>query len=82
MAFTRSAGGKTLAMTDSVDGMISAPPMPIAMRPRIRWTASVENVAAIDATAKTTSPTWRARARPNRSPSAPIVSNRPAKTST
>ena len=82
MARLRSAGGKTLTITDSVEGMIIAPPMPIAIRVPISWAALVANIAAIEDAAKTTSPSWSARARPNRSPSAPIVRSRPAKTRT
>ncbi len=35
MALTRSVRGKTLVMTDRVEGMISAPPTPISARARI-----------------------------------------------
>ncbi len=82
IALARSARGKTLAMIDRVDGMISAPPMPMATRAAIRWLTSVESVAASDESVNTMRPTWSARARPNRSPSAPIVSRRPANTRT
>ncbi len=81
MAWARSRRSvKTLVMIDSVAGMISAAPMPMIARVAMRWLASVANAEAIDAVPMIVRPMARAPRRPNRSPSEPIVSSRPAKT--
>jgi hypothetical protein len=82
MALTRSPRGKTPVMTESVEGMISAPPTPISARAMISWEAEEAYAPSRLAPANTPSPSWRNRFLPKRSPSAPIVSRRPAKTMT
>ena len=82
IARPRSSGGKMFVMIDSVEGMINAPPMPINERVAISVVAPPENADAMEPSPKITSPTFSARLRPNRSPSAPIVSSRPANTRT
>ena len=80
IAFGRSSAGKTLVMIDSVVGMISAPPMPMSDRVRMSMLADSAKADASDAPPKMTSPAASAPRRLKRSPSAPIVSRRPAKT--
>ena len=81
MAWARSFRSvKTLVRIDSVAGMISAAPMPMIARVAMRWLASVANAEAIDAEPMIVRPMARAPRRPNRSPSEPIVSSRPANT--
>ena len=82
MARPRSRGSrKTLVRIDSVEGMISAPPMPMNARLAIRWTVVVDRAAEAEPMAKTTMPSCRAPLRPNRSLRLPVVSRRPANTS-
>ena len=81
IALPRSSRGKTSMITDSVAGMIIAPPTPIAARSTISCVASCANAASTLATPNSTSPACRARLRPKRSPSVPIVSRTPAKAS-
>jgi hypothetical protein len=81
IALARSSRGKTFVRIDSVAGMISAPPTPIAARIAISWFAVSANRTARLAPPKIASPDWRASLRPKRSPSVPIVRSRPAKTS-
>ncbi len=57
IAFARSEGGKTLAMTDSVDGMIRAPPTPIPTRTAMRCVTSVASGASSDEAPKMMRPT-------------------------
>ena len=78
IALPRSSRGKTSMITDSVAGMIIAPPMPIAARSTISWVASWANAASTLATPNSTSPDWSAFFRPKRSPSVPMVSRTPA----
>ena len=80
IALARSSRGKTSTKTESVDGMISAPPTPCAARAAMSWPLVSENAAARLATPKINIPTSSARRRPNRSPTVPIVSRRPANT--
>ena len=83
MARPRSFGSwKTLVSSDNVEGMISAPPIPIATRTAMRWPMLVASGAVSDEAPKMMRPACRALARPKRSPSAPIVRSRPAKTRT
>ena len=81
MALARSAPLKRFAMIDSVAGMISAAPTPIAARNAMTWLAlSASGAARLDRP-KMTTPACRARFRPNRSASVPKTRSRPAKTS-
>ena len=81
IAFGRSSAGKTLVRIDSVVGMISAPPTPIRARVAISISGEVANAEASEAPPKMVRPATSAPRRPKRSPSAPMVSSRPAKTS-
>ena len=81
IALPRSSRGKTLVMIDSVAGMISAPPTPIAARTAISPSAESTNSTARLAPPNSTSPACSASLRPKRSPSVPMVSSRPANTS-
>src|SRR5829696_6037599 len=56
IALPRSSRGKTSMITDSVAGMIIAPPMPIAARSTISCVASWANAARTLATPNSTSP--------------------------
>ena len=80
IAFARSSAGKTLVMIDSVVGMISAPPMPMSDLVAMSMLADSAKAEASDAPPKMTNPATSAPRRLKRSPSAPIVSRRPAKT--
>src|SRR3954451_719778 len=81
MAFARSPGGKTLTRIDSVDGMINAAPTPITARQAMIWLTSVARDARRLAKKKVARPSCNAPLRPKRSPSAPVVKSKPAKTS-
>ena len=78
IAFARSSRGKMSMITERVAGMIIAPPMPMSARSAMSWSAFCANAAATLATPKSARPDCRARLRPNRSPSVPIVSRTPA----
>ena len=81
MAWARSFRSvKTLVMIESVAGMISALPMPMIARVAMSWSALSANDDSTEAPPMTMRPIDRAPRRPNRSPSAPIVRRRPAKT--
>ena len=67
-------------MIESVAGMISAAPTPISVRIAMSWFGSLAWLAASAAPPKITRPTTNAPLRPNRSPSAPPGSSRPANT--
>jgi hypothetical protein len=82
IALVRSAPLKMLVVIERVDGMISAPPIPISARAAIRYAVVPDQAAQIDAPPKMTRPSVSARFRPKRSPRLPVVSRRPAKTST
>ncbi len=57
MARPRSVGSvKTLVSTDSVDGMMNAPPTPISERVRIRTLAFVANAESTDPRPNTDNP--------------------------
>ena len=81
IAFGRSPAGKTFVMIDRVVGMISAPPIPIRALVAISMLADSAKADASDAVPKIASPATSAPRRLKRSPSAPMVSRRPAKTS-
>jgi hypothetical protein len=81
IALPRSSAGKTLAMIDSVAGMISAAPTPISARTAITCPAVSATRAPRLATPKIAMPACRASLRPNRSPSVPNTSSSPANTS-
>ncbi len=82
MALARSAGsGNTWVSSDSVDGMMQAPPMPMSPRHAVRVVASPAVAAMAEANPKMPRPTSRMRWRPNRSPRLPAVSNAPANSS-
>ncbi len=81
IALERSAGSvKTLEMMLRVAGMISAPPIPMNARVAISTPADPDSALASDPVPKITRPAVSALYRPNRSPSDPAVSSRPAKT--
>ena len=80
MALARSAPLNRFAMIDSVAGMISAAPTPIAARTAITWFAvSASGAARLDRPNAMT-PACRARLRPKRSASVPKTRSSPAKT--
>ena len=81
IAFARSLAGKTAVMIDSVEGMMNAPPMPIRARVAISISGEVASADSPEPRPKMARPIVRPRLRPKRSPSAPAVSSRPAKTS-
>ncbi len=81
IALPRSSRGKTFVMIESVAGMMSAAPTPIAARIAISWLALSATSTARLALPKIASPASSARFRPKRSPSVPMVRSRPAKTS-
>ena len=68
-------------MIDSVEGMMNAPPMPMSARVAISISAEVASAESPEPRPKMARPTERPRLRPKRSPRAPAVSSRPAKTS-
>ena len=80
IAFARSRPGKTFVRMDSVEGMMNAAPMPMTARPAITCPDEPANAPISEPAANTTRPAWRAPLRPKRSPSAPAVNSRPAKT--
>ena len=82
IAFGRSSAGKTFVSTDSVVGMMNAPPMPIRARLAISESADPERAESSEPAPNTPSPRIRARLRPKRSPRLPAVSSRPANTRT
>ena len=81
IAFARSSRGKTLEMTERVAGMINAPPRPITARTAISSPVVSTSRTARLAPPNSTRPVCRASLRPKRSPSVPMVSRTPAKTS-
>jgi hypothetical protein len=80
IALLRSSSSKTVMRIDSVDGMISAPPTPMAIRTAIISPGFVTNIAASDAAPKSSRPMIMTFRRPNRSPRLPEVSRSPANT--
>ena len=81
MALPRSSPVNTLAMIDSVAGMISAAPMPMPARTTMTPVPESTTSAPRLASPKIASPPCRASLRPNRSPRVPNTSSSPAKTS-
>src|SRR5262245_37493275 len=81
IARPRSSAGNTFVRIDRVDGMISAPPIPITARVKISIVAEPANAEATDPVPKISNPTARAYRRPNRSDRLPAVRSRPANTS-
>ena len=69
-------------MIDNVDGMISAPPMPMLARAAISMPTEPENAAQAEPAANTTRPARSVRFRPSRSAALPATSSSPAKTMT
>ena len=82
IALRRSSSSKTTMRMDSVDGMISAPPTPIATRTPIISPGLATKTAASDAAPNRSRPMIMTFRRPNRSPRLPEVSSSPAKTRT
>jgi hypothetical protein len=80
IAFVRSSGGKTLVMMDRVPGMSIAAPRPMTERAAIKRPGDGANAPSAAAAPNTTSPRSSTRLRPKRSPRAPPVTTRPAKT--
>ena len=81
IALRRSASSvNTVIRIDSVLGISSAPPMPIATRAAISSPGLCASVATADAMPNSVSPMIRTLRRPNRSDRLPVVSSRPANT--
>jgi hypothetical protein len=72
------ASRKMSVMIDSVDGIISAPPIPMPARAAIRMPADPEKAAQAEPAAKITRPARNVRLRPIRSARLPATSTRPA----
>ena len=77
IALPRSCSGKMLPSTESVDGIVHAPPTPIAPRAMASQAAVVANAAVADATPKITSPIMSRPLRPRRSPMTASGRSRP-----
>ena len=73
---------KVLVMIARVEGMISAPPMPMLARAAISTPTEPENAAHVEQAANTARPARKVRFRPTRSARLPDTSNSPANTST
>ena len=71
MARGRSSGLKLASRMARLAGVSSAPPIPWATRPSTSAASFGASAHATDATAKTTTPVWNTRLRPNRSPRDP-----------
>ncbi len=80
IALPRSDSSKTMMRIDRVEGMISAPPMPITTRAAITSPGFTAKVAASDAAPNSSNPMIMIFRRPNRSPRLPEVSSSPANT--
>jgi hypothetical protein len=80
MARVRSCGGNTAVRMLSVPGMISAAPAPWTARRAMSIVALSAVVASSDMAPNRASPARSAPLRPNRSPMAPAVRTKPAKT--
>ena len=72
---------KMLRSSDSVEGISIAPNTPMAARATISHPALGAKAASTETAAKPVAPMSSIRRRPNRSPSVPIVTSRPASTS-
>ena len=81
IARARSGPLNTSMMTESVEGMIMAPPMPMTARAAITCPDDSEKMTTNAAMAKMTRPIRSIFALPKRSPRPPMVSKSPAKTS-
>jgi hypothetical protein len=79
-AFARCCTGNDDVMIDRVVGITMAAPTPISARAPISGPGVVHRAAAAEADPKISSPRTSSGLRPNRSPSAPAGSNRPANT--
>ena len=82
IARPRSSAGKTFVRIDNVDGMISAPPIPMSARVAISVFADPANADSTEPMPKMTSPAASAYRRPYRSERLPVVRSNPAKTRT
>ena len=71
-----------LVMIDSVEGMISAPPMPMLARAAISIPTEPEKAAQVEPAAKAARPARNVRLRPTRSATLPATSSSPANTMT
>ena len=81
IARPRSRGSRnTLVRIDRVEGMISAPPMPMNARVKMRCCGEPARAESTEPMANMTMPMCSAPLRPKRSPRLPAVSRRPAKT--
>ena len=72
------ASGNMLAISDRLDGISVAPPIPISARAAIRTPAVGANAAMTEAMPNIAAPKSRMRRRPTRSPTLPIVMSNPA----
>ncbi len=81
IAVPRSRAGKVAEMIESVEGIISAAPMPWTARAAISSAAPEESPQASDESVKTARPIAKISRRPSRSPSFPPVSRSVAKVS-
>ena len=82
IARPRSSAGKTLVRIDSVEGMISAPPMPMSARVAINAVDDPAKADITDPMPKMTRPRESALRRPYRSERLPVVNSSPANTRT
>ena len=83
IARCRTAGSWNMSvMMASVDGMISAAPMPMLARAAISMPTEPENAAQVDPAANAASPARNVRFRPIRSARLPATSSSPANTIT
>ena len=80
IAFGSSFSLNTFTMTARVAGIIIAPPTPMIARAMISCSEDCDSAAPNEARANTPSPRRSIRARPNRSPTPPIVKSKPPKT--
>ena len=71
-----------LVIRDSVDGIMTAAPMPMLARAAISMPVDPEKAAQADPAAKASSPAQNTRLRPTRSATLPATSSSPAYTST
>ena len=71
-----------LVMSDSVEGMISAPPRPMLARAAISTPTDPEKAAQVEQPAKATRPARKVHLRPKRSAMLPDTRSKPANTRT
>lgn len=67
-----------VAISDSVEGMSVAPATPSSALARMSSSAVGAKAASTDTAANTTMPSTRSRRLPNRSPTVPMVTRKPA----